>query len=82
MLLLSRFSCMTVCDPIDSSLPGPSVHGIFQARVLEWFAIAFTSINYNISLTERYHLIYLYIYICHEIYIMMYITPKYYMHDI
>ena len=31
----------TLCDPRDCSLPGSSVHGIFQARVLEWGAIAF-----------------------------------------
>ena len=36
-------SCPTLCDPMDCSLPGPSVHGIFQARVLEWGAIAFSS---------------------------------------
>ena len=35
-------SCMTVCDPIDSSLPGTFIHGIFQARVLEWVAISFS----------------------------------------
>ena len=35
-------SCPTLCDPIDCSLPGSSVHGIFQARVLEWDAIAFS----------------------------------------
>jgi len=29
-------SCLILCDPIDYSLPGSSVHGIFQARVLEW----------------------------------------------
>ena len=34
-------SCPTLCDPMDYSLPGSSVHGIFQARVLEWGAIAF-----------------------------------------
>ena len=34
--------CPTLCDPIDGSLPGTSVHGIFQARVLEWGAIAFS----------------------------------------
>ena len=34
-------SCPTLCDPMDCSLPGSSVHGIFQARVLEWGAIAF-----------------------------------------
>ena len=36
-------SCPTLCDPIDGSPPGSSVHGIFQARVLEWGAIAFSS---------------------------------------
>ena len=35
-------SCPTLCDPIDCSLPGSSVHGIFQKRVLEWGAIAFS----------------------------------------
>ena len=33
-------SCPTLSDPMDCSLPGSSVHGIFQARVLEWVAIA------------------------------------------
>ena len=33
-------SCPTLSNPMDSSLPGSSVHGIFQARVLEWGAIA------------------------------------------
>ena len=35
--------CPTLGDPMDYSLPGSSVHGIFQARVLEWGAIAFSS---------------------------------------
>ena len=35
-------SCLTLRDPMDCSLPGPSIHGIFQARVLEWGAIAFS----------------------------------------
>ena len=35
-------SCLTLHDPMDCSLPGSSVHGIFQARVLEWSAIAFS----------------------------------------
>ena len=35
-------SCPTLSDPMDSSLPGSSIHGIFQARVLEWGAIAFS----------------------------------------
>ena len=37
-------SCMTPSDPMDCSLPGSSICGIFQARVLEWDAIAFTSV--------------------------------------
>ena len=35
-------SCLTLCDPMDCSLPGVSGHGIFQARVLEWGAISFS----------------------------------------
>ena len=31
--------CLTLCDPVDHSLPGSSVHGILQARILEWVAI-------------------------------------------
>ena len=48
-------SCPTPSDPMDCSLPGSSVHGIFQARVLEWGAIAF-SINilkHNIILLKN-----------------------------
>ena len=36
-------SCPTLQNPMDCSLPGSSVHGIFQARVLEWVAIAFST---------------------------------------
>ena len=35
-------SCLTLRNPMDCSLPGSSVHGIFQARVLEWGTIAFS----------------------------------------
>ena len=35
-------SCMTLCDPMDYSLPGSSVHEIFQARILEWVAVSFS----------------------------------------
>ena len=35
-------SCLTLCDPMDYSPPGSSVHGILQARVLEWVAIPFS----------------------------------------
>ena len=34
--------CLTLCNPKDCSLPGSSVHGIFQARVLEWVAMSFS----------------------------------------
>ena len=37
--------CLTPSDPMDCSLPGSSVHGIFQARVLEWGAIAFSGLS-------------------------------------
>ena len=52
-------SCSTLSDPWDCSLPGPSVHRIFQARVLEWGAIAFseiqatTAINLKVSITRK-----------------------------
>ena len=35
-------SCLTLCDPVNCSLPDSSVHGIFQARILEWVAISFS----------------------------------------
>ena len=38
-------SCLTLSDPMDCSLPDSSVHGIFQARVLEWGAIAFSKLE-------------------------------------
>ena len=37
-------SCLTLCNPIDGSPPGSPVHGIFQAGVLEWGAIAFSDV--------------------------------------
>ena len=42
-------SCLTPSDPMDCSLPGSSIHGIFQARVLEWGAIAFSEVMLEIS---------------------------------
>ena len=35
--------CPTLCDPMDCSLPGFSIHGILQARTLEWVAISFSN---------------------------------------
>ena len=37
--VLSCFSCVRLYDPVDYSLPGSSVHGIFQAKILEWVAM-------------------------------------------
>ena len=42
-------SCPTLREPMDCSLPGSSVHGIFQARVLEWGAIAFSGMSHGDS---------------------------------
>ena len=42
-------SCPTLCDPIDGSPPGSPIHGIFQARALEWGAIAFSVVGYTLT---------------------------------
>ena len=39
---MKSLSCVRLCDPVDCSLPGSSIHGIFQARILEWVAILFS----------------------------------------
>ena len=48
-------SCSTLSDPMDCSLPGSSVHGIFQARVLEWGAIAFSGIYIYTQAIDALH---------------------------
>ena len=45
LLLLSLFSRVQLCDPIDGSPPGSSVPGILQARILEWVAISFSTVS-------------------------------------
>ena len=40
--VLKLLSCVRLCDPMDCSLPGSSVHGILQVRILEWVAISFS----------------------------------------
>ena len=48
-------SCPTLCDTTDCNLPGSSIHGIFQARVLEWVAISFSiSINSQTKIEDNY----------------------------
>ena len=49
-------SCLTLIDPMDCSLPDSSIHGIFQARVLEWGAIAFSGFRLEFS-ANRVHVI-------------------------
>ena len=46
-------SCPTLSDPMDCSLPGSFAHGIFQARVLEWGAIAFSVNSTNAMLKMK-----------------------------
>ena len=53
-------SCQTLSDPMDCSLPGSSIHGIFQERVLEWGAIAVSTLvirEMQIKTAMQYHLI-------------------------
>ena len=52
-------SCLTLSNPRDCSLPGSSVHGIFQARVLEWGAIAFSITVSSTTLIALYAFTYL-----------------------
>ena len=47
-------SCLTLSDPMDCGPPGSSVHGIFQARVLEWGAIAFSDEIVHVGLNKIY----------------------------
>ena len=50
---MSHQSCPTLYDPIDCSPPGSSIHGIFQARVLEWLAIAFSRRKERVGQIEK-----------------------------
>ena len=56
---VKSLSCVqTLSDPMDYSLPGSSIHGIFQARVLEWVAIAFSKkyLEYQANLALEYRM--------------------------
>ena len=50
-------SCPTLSEPMDCSPPGSSIHGIFQARVLEWGAIAFSV--YSLGIFQIYYMLYI-----------------------
>ena len=45
--MLVAQSCLTLCDPLDVSLPGFSVHGILQVRILEWVATSFSKESFQ-----------------------------------
>ena len=45
--------CPTLSNPMDYSLPGSSIHGIFQARVLEWGVIAFSEVDTDVILISQ-----------------------------
>ena len=49
-------SCLTFCDPMDCSLPGSSVHGIFQARILEWVAVSFSGDLFQVEFLEGFEI--------------------------
>ena len=59
-------SCPTLSDRMDCSLPGSSAHGIFQAKVLEWDAIAFSG---------TYMLLLLLLLLSHFSHVRLYVTP-------
>ena len=56
MCVLVAQSCPTLCNPMDCSPPGSSVHGILQARILEWVAISFSRELYKWSYKKMKHL--------------------------
>ena len=75
-------SCPTLSDPMDCSLPGSSIHGIFQARVLEWGAIAFSEfivyyILNNILQCSYFYWLLLKAYEC-PMYYMFHLKPSQY----
>ena len=53
-------SCLTLCNPMDYSLPGSFIHGIFQARILEWISISYSSV-YTHTHTHMHTHVHIYI---------------------
>ena len=51
--------CLILCDPMDCNLPGSSVHGILQARILEWVDISFSNMSGKFSLKKKRSLMFL-----------------------
>ena len=65
-------SCLTLSDLTDCSLPGSSVHGIFQARVLEWGAIAFSAYVASKHINLNNYFENMFVNICLNIYVFYY----------
>ena len=55
LLLLSRFSCVWLGDPIDSSAPGSPIPGVLQARTLEWTVISFNAWKWKVNVKSLNH---------------------------
>ena len=55
VLCLFAQSCLTLCDPMNCSPPGSSVHGILQARILDWVAISFSECYIGFTLKSYSH---------------------------
>ena len=72
-------SCPTLCDPMDCSPPGSSVRGIFQARVLEWGAIAFSSTQLLIRLFDFCYWVAWFLNRFWKLSIIRYITCEYFL---
>ena len=74
-------SCSSLREPMDCSLPGSSIHGIFQARVLEWGAIAFSMHTHTPTHTHTHTHIYIYThtYVCTNIHICVYFNKSKFM---
>ena len=53
MCVLDAQLCLTLCNPMDCSSPGSSVHGILQARILEWVAVSFSKTNEYIMAKKK-----------------------------
>ena len=69
-------SCPTLCDPRDGSPPGSSIHGIFQVRVLEWVAIAFSTMEYYSAIKKKNEMILAATWLDLEIVILSEVTLK------
>ena len=57
LLIFLPAICLTLWDPLDCSLPGSSIHGIFQARILEWVAVSFSRSSWHRVRTLVSHIV-------------------------